>query len=172
MIISFYWSEFISFKNEISNIDNFIKLISKTSILSKKMSGIKARPFIRVVAIGKKNCPHMHIICGANTMTKIEKICSKIWANQYEIVSNDIYNIDGLLGYFFDQNFYPTYFHPDRIKGIRLITGSRPMRCGFPSNKQIYEMYNQTIGIAESKFEPNDSNWNGTESQMQNGDSI
>jgi len=169
LIVAFPWWPKIRRKGHETDVDSLQKLISNASILAKKMSGVKARPYIRFIAIGKKGCPHFHFIVSNKTADKIEKICKKIWSSKVVIEKSSIYNVKELLGYFFDQNFYPTYFHPDKVKGTRLISGSRPMKCGFPNKKQICEMYNVDIGKMESKFEMNNLNWNGTESCFSNG---
>lgn len=45
---------------------------------------------------------------------------------------------ENYLGYLFDENAKPTFCDPDRIKGTRCITASRPMRYGFPRTKFNY----------------------------------
>ncbi len=169
MVVSFNWWVKIQRKDEVTDVDNLQRLIANASTLAKKMSGVKARPYIRFIAIGKKGCPHFHFILSKSTADKIEKISKKIWMNKAVIETSAVYDVKNFLGYLVDQNFFPTYFHPSKIKGTRLISASRPMKCGFPSNEQIYKMYNESVGIVENKFEKNNSNWNGNESCFMNG---
>ena len=167
LIVSWHWSSIVKMDNYHVEQDQWLPLVVRTGILSKKMSGVKAKPYIRVLAIGKKGCPHIHFILSEAVANKVRKICDKRWGKKVETNHIRIHDVQQLLGYFFDQNFLPTVNRLDRIKGIRLITASRPMRCGFPTRptKKI-----QVQRIAAQGLEANtNTNGNGKESCLLNG---
>lgn len=127
--------------------DPWLKIHSCSSTLSKKMSGIKAGPFIRVYGVGPKGGPHIHFLVNDKSIGKIIKIFKSDFSNK----NNDaLYTPapcpEGLLGYFFDKNFVTSYSDPNRVKGMRLISASRPMPCCFPTYKQELEL-DKLLGI-------------------------
>lgn len=171
LIVSWHWRNKIRFRDHTTGEDYFTEinqwpiLMTRSALLSKRMSGVKAKPYIRVLAIGNEGCPHIHFLTTAMVAKKVIKIC-RIFGDQVKIKSDRVYDAKGLLGYFFDQNFLPTINHPNKIKGIRLITASRPMPCGFPTTKRLKSLSRQTlqqVGI-DSKI-----NWNGKESCISHG---
>lgn len=166
LIISWRWRDHITWKDYsgkkfVTELDQWPKLLNRSTVLSKTMSGIKAKPYIRVLAIGEKGCPHIHFLTTKAVAKKITKIYKKYWFDQADLKIDRVYDHRGLLGYFFDKNFLPTVNHPNKPKGIRLITASRPMPCGFPTNKayrSLKEQANDESGM-DSKI-----NGNGHES--------
>lgn len=170
LIVSWYWSETIQRDCHSVELDKWQRLITNASRLSKKMSGIKAKPYIRVLAIGELGCPHLHFILSDATATKVKKICTKLWGKKVEVNLIKIFSVQNLLGYFFDQNFIPTVNHPDKIKGVRLLTASRPMLCGFPPKKLREKLKEQPE--AEPGMANENLTGNGKESCLPNGASI
>lgn len=108
---------------------------SNMSKLSKKMTCKRIRPYIRVLAVGNKNCPHVHLSLSKLNAQKLLLMCPKLWGKKVNIDSKPITDAAELLGYFFDQNFLISYKDHRRVKGIRLLSASRPMPCGYPSFK-------------------------------------
>lgn len=162
-VVSFNWQDEIKRGQFNTETDQFQTLVAKTGVLSKKMSGLKAKPFIRVMAIGESGCPHIHFIVSEQTFIKIDRICNKLWPQKHTIRAFEISHVRPLLSYFFDRNYIPTFYHPNRIKGVRLFTGSRPMKCGFPTNKELDKMKRDIQANVYSE------NWNGNESSVPDG---
>jgi hypothetical protein len=121
--------------------DPWMRLTSLSSSLSKTLSGMRAGPFIRVLSLGeRKGTPHIHYFVGDKTAGLIRAVARRKWSGKVQVQIKDAHNTGGLLGYFFDRNFRPSYLDPDRIKGIRLLSASRPMRTGFPTRQQSREL--------------------------------
>lgn len=116
--------------------DSWLKLVSLNGDLSKTLSGMRAGPFIRVISIGERaRTLHAHYIVRETTADIIQQVVRKKWAQIARVHMKPIANIYGVLGYVFDQNFLPSYFDLERIKGIRLLSASRPMPTGFPTSR-------------------------------------
>lgn len=132
LIISWNWSKCD---------ENWLKLSDNVSRLSKKMSGIRIKPYIRVISIGEQGNPHIHFLTNSQTSEKIITSAYKLWSPESLVIYQSEANYpEGLLGYFFDQNFIPSYLDSNRIKGIRLLAASRPMRCGFPTYRDLQNL--------------------------------
>lgn len=130
----------ITFKIQ-SYADQWAWLSNNVRQLSKKMSGARVGPYIRVMSVGKKNCPHIHFLIGEKSLNKIVHILKMRFVNNiFDFHIKSVTSCDGLLGYFFDKNFIVSSHDPNRIKGLRLISASRPMPCGFPTYKRIQQM--------------------------------
>ncbi|WP_413289304.1 hypothetical protein [Bdellovibrio sp. HCB337] len=116
--------------------DPWMRLCADSARLSKALSGAKAGPYIRVLSIGPKECPHIHFLVNEASLAKVicafNKKCPRVGRKIFE---EKTYEVKELLGYFYDRNFLPSFNDPSRPKGIRLLSASKPMRCGFPSYK-------------------------------------
>lgn len=142
--------------------DAWDTVINNTRVLSKTLSGCKAGPFIRVISTGSRSkTPHVHYLVNERTASLIKRIVHKTWlplkrARRRVIVKIDnTYKVKGLLGYFFDQNFIPACLDPNRIKGIRILSASRPMRTCFPLKRVLKSKpkYNQDSRIGSADLE-------------------
>jgi hypothetical protein len=115
------------------------RVVSATSTLTRAMSGRKAGPYIRVIDLGKDEriTPHVHFLVSEHTAVEIERIARKKFSEQRSVnIKNDpVYEVSGLLGYFYDKNAVPSFLDPGRFKRIRIISASRGMPCGFPKPK-------------------------------------
>lgn len=115
--------------------------INNMDKLSKKMNSNRIRPYIRVLAVGKKNCPHVHFSISKSHSQKLAAVVTQIWKKRaVNIQIQPIQDLEGLMGYFFDQNYLVSQLDPNRVKGIRLITASRPMPYGFPNIKSLAQV--------------------------------
>jgi hypothetical protein len=168
LVISWPWN------SEVRN--SWDVVVNSMDVLSKFMSGRKVGPYLRVTSVGPDGCPHVHFLVADITCEKIKRIVSQKWpAIATKVNSSQIHDFEGILGYFFDQNYIPSQNDPDRIKGIRLTSATRPMPCGFPTHKQ-----ERQIRIIENDFlgklplAPEDfkkiTNWNGNESSHLSGE--
>lgn len=129
LIISWEWNK--DFEN------SWPVVIGAMSKLSKLMSGRKVGKYIRVISVGAMGCPHVHLLVSTATRNKIIQIVQKEWPqNKVKIQNKYIYDLNGISGYFFDENFLISQNDLNRIKGTRLVSAARPMPCCFPSFKQ------------------------------------
>lgn len=113
----------------------WMRLYSNMSKLSRLMSGRNVGAYIRVTSVGPNGCPHVHFLVNGASSKKINSLTKKAWPKKLsDLYEEAISDTETLLGYFFDRNFLPSYNDPNRIKGIRLVSASRPMRCGFPKS--------------------------------------
>lgn len=132
---------------------NWLYLLSNISRLSTRVAGVKIRPYIRVISIGPEGCPHVHLLTTFEAASRITALARKLWGRKIKSFSKELNRIDpdaaNVLGYFFDMNFIPSFFDETRIKGIRLISATRPMRCGFPSKRSDQQASNQQIAPLE-----------------------
>lgn len=89
---------------------------------------------IRVAAIGiKDGRPHVHIIAHERVTTLILSAAKRTCPSGLRTHVSIITDPEGLLRYFFEVNFLPTFLLPDRPRGIRLLSGSRGyLSFGYP----------------------------------------
>lgn len=107
--------------------DPWHQLVYLSSMLSKCLTG-RVGPFIRTLALGRQeDTPHVHYLINADFKDRFYSLAkgnspegSKVFIDT-ELVKN----IGNLLDYFFVKNFTPSVNDPRRIKGIRLLSGSR-----------------------------------------------
>ncbi len=150
MTISWEWRK--------DNDNSWEIIISNMGKLSKFMSGLKVGKYIRVISVGTKGCPHVHLLVSKKTRDKIDKIVKKKWSNTSTTHSVSLFNIEGELGYFFDQNFLVSQLDLKRIKGTRLLSAARPMPCCFPTFHHeknfriLFERYYETLPISPEDF--------------------
>ena len=117
--------------------DSWPIVIKSMSKLSKLMAGRRVGKYIRVISVGSRGCPHVHLLVSTATQAKILRIIEKAWSqNKVKFEVKSIFDLDGISGYFFDENFLLSQNDLNRIKGTRLVSASRPMPCCFPSFKQ------------------------------------
>ncbi len=117
------------------NDDVWLRLQSLSAILTEKLTG-RIGPFVRILALGKeKGTPHVHYLIQEKYFKAFESVAKKSSPKKTRISQKEIYGIHGLLEYLFISNFLPTDTHPDKIKGIRLISGSRGITYGYPRKK-------------------------------------
>lgn len=115
--------------------DAWPKLLGLSSRLSKAASG-QIGKYIRSLGIGAKNrTPHVHYLVSNEGADNLEGIARYLGPSELlvfrERLAND-FQTETMLGYFYDRNFLPTYNDPERPRGIRILSGSRGMRYGFP----------------------------------------
>ncbi len=127
----------ISWLKRNCNDDPHIMCVALAHNMSKALSG-KIGPFIRVTGIGrKKGTPHLHYLVRYE-VGELLKSRAEQHSPPGSIVWKDkkvVYDHRGILGYLFDQNFTLAALDPERIKGMRLISGSRGMTYGYPRKK-------------------------------------
>ncbi len=124
-----------------SDNDPWKVLLERAYAVIKALSH-KVSFFIRFLSLGERSeTPHLHMIIKATEENIVRNLVKLKSLNcKHRIHCSSIYDPEGLLGYLFDQNFIPSFFHNDRPKGIRLISGSRKIKYGFPdavAQKQI-----------------------------------
>ncbi len=104
-------------------------------------------PFIRVAAVSYKaqySFPHLHFIIQRPVTEKFLYLLRRkfgkkrmhVWADP-----NPTYDIEGLLGYLFDQNYLPAVSDPNRIKGRRVWSGSRGLCYGYPNKHELKRLH-------------------------------
>ena len=111
--------------------------------LSKKCSGMKLGHYIRTIAVGEQNTPHVHIIHHKRSEEKLKRICKKQWNKDCLVHSKPVTSAIKLLGYFFDQNFKLSALDPNRPKRLRVLSASRPMSVAFPTGRKEKELWDQ-----------------------------
>lgn len=135
--------------------DSWLRLAERSRILSKSLSSLKIGAYIRVLCvdeIGYERFPHMHYLINHQSVEKFEKVyVKKLKRPRSSMFVTDAYEIEGLLGYFFDQNFLPAHRDLERIKGTRIISASRPMRCCFPTYQLEKQLHDLTFSIDDGK---------------------
>jgi hypothetical protein len=128
-----------------NSIEAWGRVLSSTSTLTRAMSGAKAGPYIRVIDLGEngRTTPHVHFLVGEQTAITAIRIARKKFSDRKAVnIRNDkVYELRGLLGYFFDKNAVPSFLDPNRVKGVRILSASRGMRCGFPKYRKEQSIY-------------------------------
>lgn len=102
------------------------RLLNLSSMLSRKLTG-RIGPFIRTLAIGKSDTPHVHYLINEDFKDRFYEIVKKNSPAGCRVFidSELVKDVSGLLDYFFKMNFSPTVNDPRKVKGMRLISGSR-----------------------------------------------
>lgn len=106
--------------------DPWHQLVYLSSMLSDHLTG-RIGPFIRTLALGKQDTPHVHYLINADFKERfysLAKANSPLGSRVF-IDHKLATDIESLLDYFFVKNFTPSVNDPRRIKGIRLLSGSR-----------------------------------------------
>ncbi len=111
------------------------KLLALTSELSKRLSGRKLGKYIRSLGVGARGCPHIHYLASYEGAQKI-RIAARIRKLPKPDVCIEQVDPGRWLGYLFDQNFLPAFLDPERPKGVRILSASRGMPCGFPTARR------------------------------------
>lgn len=111
------------------------KLFNQSSLLSKAASG-RIGKYIRCLEIGvRARTPHVHYLVSSVGAEVLYHFAHQNGPSEKMVFREglrDSLQLAAVLGYFYDRNFVPTYHEPDRPKGIRILSGSRGMRYGFP----------------------------------------
>lgn len=111
-------------------------------MMSERLTG-RVGPFIRTLAIGlRKEAPHVHYLIRPDRAEMLEKLVKK-YAPEGTRKFIDVeaaYDVSGLLDYFFQKNFLPSVTDPNRIKGVRLISGCRGITYGYPKKAHWVEL--------------------------------
>lgn len=131
--------------------DPWLKLSTLSTILSKRLTG-KIGPFIRTLAIGEeKRAPHVHYLIRSDRSERLYAIMKTYAPKDTRIyVDTEVaFNIEALLDYFFKKNFLISINTPDRIKGIRLLSGSRGITYGYPKARHWKALEIQRNSIAK-----------------------
>ncbi|MGE0525672.1 MAG: hypothetical protein AB7G93_11300 [Bdellovibrionales bacterium] len=117
--------------------DPWLRLPTLSSLLTDCLNK-KIGPFIRTLALGRsKRTPHVHYLIRPSSAETLEALIREHFpdGSRAFIDSQPAYDVPSLLDYHFRQNFLPTATDPNRIKGLRLISGSRgEMTFGFPQS--------------------------------------
>jgi hypothetical protein len=81
--------------------------------------------------------PHIHLILNAKEAVRYVDIANEFTINLdcKNAVVKPAYDLEGLLGYFYDQNFVVTQMITTKPRGVKLLTASKGMKCGFPDIK-------------------------------------
>lgn len=115
--------------------DPWLRLPTLSILLTDHLNK-KIAPFIRTLALGRsRRTPHVHYLIRPSNAETLEALIREHFpdGSRAFIDSQPAYDVPGLLDYHFRQNFLPTATDPNRIKGLRLISGSRGvMTFGFP----------------------------------------
>jgi len=98
--------------------------------------------YVRVIAIGKSETPHVHLLIRREASTKLRHIARRKGPPETRIAILPIDDVGGLLGYLFDQNGLPAMRRTDRPRRIRILSGSRGLRLGFPTKTQVSKLKN------------------------------
>lgn len=102
--------------------------------LSKAASG-KIGKYIRTIGIGGRcSTPHIHYLLQSERVEKLRGIALRKGPPGTDVEVDVTYDPEGLLGYFYDQNFLVAHLDPERPRRIRIISGSRGSPCGFPKH--------------------------------------
>lgn len=124
--------------------------------LSKSMSrGIG--PFIRTLGIGKNlGNGHVHFLVSKESALFIRRVAKAKGISSNNIIFKHIPSLRdarNVLGYLYDQNFLVVSNHPEKIKGLRVITGSRfGFSYGYPSRKNNEELKRKTREVKWGKL--------------------
>lgn len=108
-------------------MDPWHQLVYLSSMLSTHLTG-RIGSFIRTLAIGgKRDTPHVHFLINGDFKERFYQLAKTKSPDGSRIFidSESVRNVRGLLDYFFVKNFTPSVNDPRRIKGIRLLSGSR-----------------------------------------------
>ncbi len=106
--------------------DPWHQIVYLSSMLSTHLTG-RIGPFIRTLALGKQDTPHVHYLINADFKDRFYQLAKENSPEGSRIFIDDelVKNVGGLLDYFFVKNFSPSVNDPRRIKGTRLLSGSR-----------------------------------------------
>jgi hypothetical protein len=142
------WHIVVSWPMSDEEEDIWAKLIRCSARLGKALAGVKAGPYIRALGVGGEGCPHVHYIAGKVTGDVIYNKAHSLWpiAGSVLVHRKALYDAQGLLGYFFDRNFVPAVLDTLRPRRVRLLSASRPMRCGFPKYRDERAMKGERHG--------------------------
>ena len=107
-------------------------LLKLSSELAKLSSG-RIGKYIRCLGMGKQSrTPHIHYLLTEDGEAQLElRARAQLWMKHF--FSSCVPDPEGLLSYFFDRNFIPTFDDRERPRGIRVLSASRGMPCGYPS---------------------------------------
>lgn len=127
--------------------DAWNRLQSLSKMLPQRVTG-RIGPFIRVLAIGlKSDAPHTHYMIRSDSEDVFKKIIKKYspHGSRVSLKTEFIYDVENLLNYLYEINFMPTASDPRRIKGMRLISGSRgKFTYSYPNSVQ-WKIYEQLL---------------------------
>ncbi len=79
--------------------------------------------------------PHIHLILSVTEAYRYVDI-AKNYSHNFDCKVDDrrgIYDLKGLLGYIYDQNFIKTQLLNPKPPRIKLLTASKGLKCGFPT---------------------------------------
>lgn len=102
------------------------RLLSLSEMIPKRLTG-RIGPFMRVLAIGRHEAPHVHYLIRSDFEQTFETLAKNHSPSGSRIFIDieAIHDLEGLLNYLFTKNFGPTVNDPRKIKGMRIISGSR-----------------------------------------------
>lgn len=149
-------------------------LLNAIQRFSKFGSGRRFGKYVRVISVSEDGAPHVHILTNKKTSIDILRLVKSKWKlNNNSVKVDPEYDIEGLLGYFFDQNFLFSFCDPERPKRIRLLSGSRPASCGFPSHEnkarmqRIFNNLYDQLPVHEECFKKA-LKWNDVKNELSN----
>lgn len=131
VFVTVTWSERPDFR------DPWSPLVCQTREFAKSLSGKKAGPYIRALAVAQNQLqtPHLHQLCQSGSIDKIGRTLQSL-GFKYDLNVTEITSWHGILGYMFDANFTPTVDNPERPRRVRFLTGSKGAPVGFPRDKE------------------------------------
>lgn len=108
-------------------------LFSNLELIWRKFYRHPSPRYIRCLSICSNGKPHIHLILSTLGAERISRI-ARSRVRDCSIVTEQVFDPEGLLGYLFDVNFEYAIRLADRPKRTRLLSASRGMRCGFPNS--------------------------------------
>ncbi|PIU01288.1 MAG: hypothetical protein COT74_01945 [Bdellovibrionales bacterium CG10_big_fil_rev_8_21_14_0_10_45_34] len=116
--------------------DAWYRLLTLSSGLSKYLTG-KIGPFIRCLSVDpESSTPHVHYLIPGDKLQIFQRLCKKYLPPEQRVfVARSVaYDVEGLLEYFW-SNFMDAMTDPQRIKGLRLLSGTRGITYGYPRKR-------------------------------------
>lgn len=114
------------------------RLVTMSSMIPKRLTG-RIGPFMRVLAIGDADTPHVHYLIRSEFEHRFILLAREHSPNQARTrigCPKEIYDMEGILDYFFVKNFAPTAIDPRKVKGTRLLSGTRgDLTYGYPRSQ-------------------------------------
>lgn len=138
------WHVVVNFPNNIEhNHDCWFHFRKTSRDFSKAISG-RVGPFIRTFGIGEKaQNGHVHFFVNKSAIVLMRRTGKNLGLSSSNITGRRVHELEvrTLLSYFYDRNFLVVSNHPEKIKGLRVMSGSRSgMSYGYPSKKHYEEL--------------------------------
>ncbi len=95
--------------------------------------------YIRVLGIGEKETPHIHLILTTPAAVKLRLFARRVGPEETITQIKPTSDVRGLLGYLYDRNFLVVVRRSDRPKRMRVLSGSRGLSYGYPTRRKPTE---------------------------------